>query len=324
ERLAGGVAEVRRSIADVIADWPGGILCPVVENVTADGREISRHRPGRVIARLPGRRYHRPIHEQLINADGTTPPGIDVDDWGIRHLGYDPAQMVAHGKSERNRHLLARWVVQSPDDPDAWFYQDNGHRGDGRWPEALQAYRRAGLLQPSGLFGAHVLMQTLWVLAAMDMPGEVLRLGSANTALGTMTPDYWLLMGRAHLQQDHDLEAERCFQEARSRALAPVVIEEAAGASTWQPALGLAELAARRGDWAQAESWARQGLDGVPDDVHAQRLYVGALLMGGNQTKAIAHVRVARRGPDRVQAAMAQALGDLGEIAEPVLAALPE
>jgi len=134
-----GARERLQAFAAAAARLPlhGGQL--ELENRTADGR--SRILLTRFFPRLPGLRYVRRIHEQLVHADRPV-PGRPT---GVRalHDGYQPRALAERGKLARNEALLRAQLADDPSDGYDWYQLGRTLEAGQRFAEALEAYERA-------------------------------------------------------------------------------------------------------------------------------------------------------------------------------------
>jgi tetratricopeptide (TPR) repeat protein len=314
ERLGdGGVAAIR---AAIVADAEATvILAPIVINAGDDAVGGSLHRVSRLFARRPGRHYRGRIHEALCEADGTPVPVQPVEGWVIHHDGYTAAARASRRKGERNLRLLSRWVDEAPDDVQAAHALGQELASYGRHYEAVVCFQRA--LQGT-LAAADQELACLQMMLSFSELGDVASvLAAAETwkPLGERFPDYWLVVGYAHVRRQETDEARACFERALAFAAASPVVLETAGARTWKPRAYLAQVALMEMDAPTAWQEAKSLLAEAGDQLIVQVLAVRAAMAMGDDEAALAVCRQALdRWPvsDKLGDILAGALDEFG------------
>jgi len=126
------------------------LACQVpIRNILGEGRE-ERHSAVRLFRRLPGARYERRLHEQVIGSLLALRPQGRIVPAPIRivHLGYQAGVVEAKGKRERNLALALAEVRQHPEDPFAAYTLGVEYLATGRRAEGVAELRRARSLAP--------------------------------------------------------------------------------------------------------------------------------------------------------------------------------
>jgi tetratricopeptide (TPR) repeat protein len=277
QRLRGGVEAVRASIRDYGHDQ--AVLFPVICNLTADGQPASSYRSGQLFRRSPQRRYVGRIHEHIADAGRSLTP-VWVDGWWLDHLGFTPALRADRAKADRNFALLDRWVAESPDDADAWFYLGSEYQMVGRLAEAQDAYERGLTAVPGAVETSLLRLNLLAVLESRQAWPAVLERVVGWQADGHYFPDFWLIAGRAALQTGRLELARDWFQHAAGFGPDRPVAFESAGARTWKPAAYQALLAAEAGDWGLVRRLLAPWRGSAGNDPFLMRLYLHAGLVG--------------------------------------------
>ncbi|MDA8345558.1 MAG: glycosyltransferase [Thermaerobacter sp.] len=118
ERFEGDPQRLRRLLAKTTAV---GMEVPI-RNEIGDGR-IDLHSTLRVFRRLPGVRFERRLHEQVLPSLLAVAKGrrIVTAPFSLRHLGYAPDVVERKRKRQRNLELARAEVAANPLDPFAAF-----------------------------------------------------------------------------------------------------------------------------------------------------------------------------------------------------------
>jgi tetratricopeptide (TPR) repeat protein len=287
QRLVGGVDAVRSSILALGTER--NLLFPVIRNLTAAGEPVSSYRSGQVFQRRPERRYVGRIHEYI--ADGRQPlAAVWVSGWHFDHLGFTPALRADRAKAARNLALLHRWLDESPDDADAWYYLGVEQQMAGQLPEALAAYEK-GLAAVPGVVETSLLrLNLLGVWESLGDWATVLDRAIAWRMDGELFPDYWLIAGRAALRTGRFALAGEWFRQAAAFGPERPVAYETAGARTWKPAAYQALLAAETNDWEAVRQLLAPWKSLLGRDPFLTRLYLHAGLVGPDPTAVVGAV----------------------------------
>lgn len=172
----------------------------------------------KVFRRVPGVRFERPVNESVRPAIDRL--GCRVADAAVvlNHFGQCRPVEARERKAEQYLALMARGLVDSPDD--LWFH---GYRGLilrtlGRMDEALGSADKALAAAPDNpvihLFHGHVLRATGSAEAALDRYLAGLALAPGDAALRNMVGVQLLALGRDDEADDYFLaarEAEPCL-----------------------------------------------------------------------------------------------------------------
>ena len=147
ERFVGSKRVLQRAL-----HRPGVIGFDVAIHNEIDGRE-DRHSTVRLFRRLPGVRFERRLHEQVIPSLLRVRPGgrFEPAPFHLLHLGYERAEVARKGKRERNIGLAEAEASSRPDDAFSLYNLAVEHVAAGAIDQGLAELRRARSLVPTPL-----------------------------------------------------------------------------------------------------------------------------------------------------------------------------
>jgi tetratricopeptide (TPR) repeat protein len=132
---------------------------------------------------------------------------------GARHPLASRAHLRAQaGWLEGARADYERLLDSHPDDAQSWFNLGYVLDQQGRWSEALEAFRRATVLAPALDRAWYGLGLVLIRLRRLDEAAEALR---RNTELQPMSPHGWYQLARVQLDRCQPDEARRIIGHLR-------------------------------------------------------------------------------------------------------------
>jgi tetratricopeptide (TPR) repeat protein len=192
----------------------------------------------------------------------------------------------------RNLTLLRRWVADTPDDADAWYYLGAEYQMAGQLGEARTAYE-TGLAAAAGVVETSLLrVNLLGVLESLGQWDAVLERAVSWQGDGDFYPDFWLIAGRAAMRTGRLSLAQEWFRRAAAFRPDRPLAFETAGARTWKPAAYQALLAAETGDWAFVRQALAPWRDVVGGDPFLMRLYLHAGLAGPSAAEVVGELAV--------------------------------
>ncbi len=178
ERFEGNPGHLRRLLKGTSAI---GFEVPI-RNEVGDGR-VDLHSTLRLFRRLPGVRFERRLHEQVLPSLLAVGQGarIDTAPFALRHLGYTPGIIERKRKRERNLELAKAEVSERAVDPFAAFNLGVEYTATGDLAGGVAEFRRARAItggpQPWQSRLYKVEAQNLYKLAQYEEALEVLEEG---------------------------------------------------------------------------------------------------------------------------------------------------
>lgn len=281
ERFVGSKKALQRVLRK-----PGVIAFDVAIHNEIDGRE-DRHSSVRLFRRLPGVRFERRLHEQVIpSLMRVRPDGrFEQAPFHLRHLGYEKSEVERKGKRARNIALATSEAAAHPDDAFSLYNLALEHMAAGDIDEGLAGLRRARALVPV----PHPVHGRFFKMEAdiMRQRGELeAALGLAHGYLA-LWPDYTDLhfVRGLILEQKGDLEAA----EAAFRTCLRLGTAATPPFNGVDPRLGgvdaelaLARVLRREGNPNEALPLLRSVARGMPGDMAVVSMLVACAIANGD------------------------------------------
>jgi tetratricopeptide (TPR) repeat protein len=301
ERFEGDPAQVRRLLKATRAI---GFEVPI-RNELEHGR-VDQHSTLRLFRRLPGVRFERRLHEQVLPSLIAASKGrrIGTAPFTLRHLGYTEQQVARKNKRERNLDLAKAEVASNPFDPFAAFNLGVEYTASGDLAQGVSEFRRARAITgkpqdwQSRLYKVEA--QSLYSLGRYEEVLDVLKEGLP------VFPDFTDL----HFLRGVALEALGDVREAEATLrhclrLGPAKtppydgVDPLLGGAAASTALG--SLLRRQGQYDEALSLLRAAAADTPGWMPAVQALVECILVsGGGLTELLA-----QRPPDTLEVAAA-------------------
>jgi len=287
ERFVGSKRALQRSLHK-----PGVIGFDVAIHNEIDGRE-DRHSTVRLFRRLPGVRFERRLHEQVIPSLLRARPGgrFESAPFHLIHLGYGTEEVARKGKRERNIGLAEAEASDHPDDAFSLYNLAVEHVAAGAIDEGLAELRRARSLVPTPLpvhgrffkMEAEIMRQSGDLEAALELVRSYLALW----------PDYTDLhfVRALILEQQGDLSAaEAAFRACLGLGPAPTPpfngVDPRLGGVDAE--LALAQVLRRRGRSREALPLLRSAARNLPGDMMVVRTLVDCAIESGDDPAKLA------------------------------------
>ncbi|MFZ5828398.1 MAG: glycosyltransferase [Bacillota bacterium] len=210
--------------------------------------EVEYSATQRLFRNRPAHRFEGRVHEKIhLPAEHVRPSPLR-----ILHYGYLRPMEGGRNKRERNLHLLLQLREERPDDLMVHFYLGGEYRLQGRWAEAVEAYRRAKPALAGGYLYASKLMRGLAVaLISQERYEEALReLAEGLTSFPHFT-DLVYLQGVACRALGRLPEAIGHFHQclAMGPAATPPHMGVDPSMGGWRAHHALGDTFERRGEW---------------------------------------------------------------------------
>lgn len=257
-----------------------------------DGGQEDIHSAIRAFRRLPGVKYERRLHEQVLQSIvNAAPKGqIAVAPFRIRHVGYLRERVRSKGKGERNVNLARLEAEAAPDDPIAIYNLGIEYTALHEFDKATDAFELVRKMLPetypwkSRLYKAEA--QTLIRIGRHGDASEVLREGIACFPKFT---DLYFLLGVAQEELGDLPAAERAFRKCLN--LGPAACPPHDGVDPelgrYAPAFALGRVLSRRGRLTEARVSLMRAVHMRPGWMPAVRALVECTLAAGDDIEIL-------------------------------------
>lgn len=256
EALAEGKENLRRILEQ--APEEVGFILPMVSFVGhRPHREGHVHPAFRLFRNLPGLRFHRNLHEQIVASIRQVRPDAKfgaLPVW-IEHYGYLTPWVRRKQKVARNLELAKRDLRANPSDPFAWYNLGREYQRLAQWERAFYCLRRA-------LFHLGDTFPPYLVRCLCDMVRCLIHLGRSQQALALLeeahalpleAPDLWMLEGEIRWRLGQWALALEAFRKAlASSPTLPLHFDWSEGAASYGAWYWMGLCHQRMGQWEEA------------------------------------------------------------------------